>query len=165
VLAIVSFWLMAGVITPAFQAATEGLRPFDLNFGISADVMYGDLPSYSDESRRLYLWFAVADFVYPAAAAGFFALLWAWMFNKAPNRGFDRLLSIGVLGLPFLFALVDWLENIGFLIVVFGYPNEYRSIGTLAGTLKGAKPLIEIAVVILTLVFAVVTTWLRFRRR
>ena len=55
VVTIVSFYLMAGVITPAFQEATNGLRPFDLNFGISAEMIYRDLPSYTDRSRTLYL--------------------------------------------------------------------------------------------------------------
>jgi hypothetical protein len=41
---IISFVLMAAVVTPAFQEATNGLRPFDLNFGITAEVIYRDLP-------------------------------------------------------------------------------------------------------------------------
>jgi hypothetical protein len=162
---VVSFGVMAAVLTPAFQEATHGLRPFDLNFGITAEGVYRDLPSYTDRSRMIYVWFAFVDYVYPAAAAAFFALLWAWMFNKAPNRVFDRLTRAGILGVPFLFALADWLENAGFLFVIFAYPAEYPAIANLAGTLKQTKPLIELAVVALTLVFAVATVWLSRRRR
>jgi hypothetical protein len=163
--AVISFWLMAGVIAPKFQDATDGLRPFDLNFGISADTMYRDLPSYTPRSRSLYVWFAVADFIYPAAAAGFFALLWAWMFNKTSVPLHDLLIRRGVLVIPFLFAMTDWLENIGFLIVVFAYPQEYRAIGTLSGTLKGIKPFVEIIIVLLTLVFVASTLWALKRRK
>jgi cbb3-type cytochrome oxidase subunit 3 len=100
-----------------------------------------------------------------AAAAGFFALLWAWMFNKTSLPLHDLLIRRGVLVIPFLFAMTDWLENIGFLIVVFAYPQEYRAIGTLSGTLKGIKPFIEIVIVLLTLVFVASTLWALKRRK
>lgn len=154
--AVGSFVLMAAIFTPAFQEATGGLRPLDLNFGVSAEIVYRDLPVYTDRSRAIYVWFAIADYVYPATAAAFFALLWAWMFKKAPNRFFERLMGIGILAFPFLFALVDWLENAGFLFVIFSYPVEYPRIATLAGTLKGTKPMIEAVIVILTIIFAVI---------
>ncbi len=165
VVAIASFGLMAAVITPAFQDATAGLRPFDLNFGISADVIYRDLPVYTDRSRTLYIWFAIADYIYPAAAAVFFTMLWAWMFNKAPKRSFERLIAAGVLVIPFLFALVDWLENAGFLFVIYSYPTEYRGIANLAGTLKKTKPFIEMIVLALTIVFTATVLWQSSRRR
>lgn len=157
VITIVSFYLMAGVITPAFQEATNGLRPFDLNFGISAEMIYRDLPSYTDRSRTLYLWFALADYVYPAAGAAFFAFLWAWMFSKAPKPVYSRLVAGGILLFPFLFALVDWLENAGFLFVMFRYPEEHATIANTAGTLKKIKPFVELVILILTLVFAGMT--------
>ena len=160
-LTVVSFWLMAGVITPAFQEATSGLRPFDLNFGITAEAMYEALPSYTSRSRSLYLWFALADFVYPAAASAFFALLWAWMFKRRPYPLYVALSAMGILLVPFLFALVDWLENLGFLFVIFRYPAEHPAIGNLAGTLKKIKPFVELIIVVLTLVFAVATVWRR----
>ena len=163
--AIVSFVLMAAFLTPAFQEATGGLRPFDLNFGISAEVVYRDLPQYTDRSRTIYFWFAIVDYVYPAAAAAFFALLWAWMFRKPPNRFFERLTTAGILAFPFLFALVDWLENAGFLFVIFSYPAKFPGIAALAGTLKGTKPVIELIVVVLTLVFAIVAIGVAWRRR
>ncbi len=156
-LAIASFALMAAVFAPAFQEATGGLRPFDLNFGISAEKMYRDLPAYTDESRRIYLGFAVADYVYPAAAGAFFALLWAWMFKRVSSRLFDRLAAAGVLCFPFLFTLIDWLENAGFLFVIFSYPAEYPGIAALAGSLKALKPLVEAVIVLLTLLFACIT--------
>jgi hypothetical protein len=155
-IAISSFVLMAAVFAPAFQDETGGLRPFDLNFGVSAEVVYRELPAYTDRSRTIYLGFALADYVYPAAAASFFTLLWAWMFRKRPHHLFARLTDAGILLFPFLFALVDWLENAGFLWVIFSYPVEYPRIATLAGTLKGVKPFIEAVILVLTLVFAVI---------
>ncbi len=164
-IAIASFSLMAAVITPAFQDATEGLRPFDLNFGISAEVIYRDLPVYTDRSRTLYIGFAIADYIYPAAAAVFFIMLWVWMSNKSPNRFFERLTAAGVLVIPLLFALVDWLENAGFLFVIFSYPTEYPRIANMAGTLKKTKPFIEMIVLALTIVFTATALWHSSRRK
>ena len=160
-LTIASFYVMAFVVVPLFQEATAGLQPFDLNTGIDAQQMYQELPSYTDESRRLYAWFAVADYIYPIANAAFFALLWAWMFAKAPNPFFAGLRNYGILLLPFLFTLVDWSENLGFLIVIFNYPTEYSAIGDLAGVLKASKSKILYFVLLLTLLFIPVT--LRYR--
>ena len=67
-ISVLSFILMAAVFAPAFQDETGGLRPFDLNFGVSAEVVYRELPLYTDRSRMIYIGFAVADYVYPAVA-------------------------------------------------------------------------------------------------
>jgi hypothetical protein len=162
--AIASMWLMAAVITPAFQDATNDLRPFDLNLGITAEIMYRDLPAYTERSRRLYVWFAIVDYIYPAAVAAFFSLLWAWIFNKVPTPFFDRLRAAGILIFPFLYALVDWLENAGFLFVIFGYPGEYPVIANLAGTLKQMKPFVLLSVVALTVLLTVTGVWQARRR-
>ena len=154
-LTVVSFIFMAFIITPAFQEVTGGLRPLDLNFGVSAEMVYRDLPSYTDQSRSLYVWFAIADYVYPFAGATFFSLLWAWMLNRWPVGWLGFLAAHGLLLFPYLFALIDWLENVGFLVVIFSYPVEYPAIANTAGALKTSKPMVEAVIVLLTLVFAV----------
>ncbi len=163
ILAVASFVLMAFVFTPAFSEVTNGLRPLDLNFGIGAEKIYQDLPFYTDASRSIYVWFALADFVYPATAAAFFSLLWAWLFKRAPAPLFDRLTSAGVLLFPFLFTLIDWLENFCFLFVVFSYPAEFPAIGNMGGTLKTTKPFVEAVILLGTVVFLVLSV--RFRRQ
>lgn len=162
---IISFAMMASVITPAFQEVTDGLRPFDLNRGISGEVMYRELPRYTARSKTIYLWFALFDYLYPAAAAAFFALLWAWMFNRAPNLGYERLTKAGILGMPFIYALIDWLENAGFVFIIFSYPSQYPVIAAITATLKRFKPFTALIVVSLTLVIAVITVWLVWLRR
>ena len=164
-IAVASFVLMAAVFAPAFQEATGGLRPLDLNFGVDAETVYRQLPDYTDKSKAIYIWFAIADYVYPAAAAAFFSLLWAWMFNRMTGDLIGRLARAGVLAFPFLFALIDWLENAGFLFVVFRYPAEYPVIASLAGTLKGTKPIIEAIILLLTLVFVTLMMIQKFKER
>jgi hypothetical protein len=160
-----SFILMAFVFTPAFIEATDGLRPFDLNRSITVETMYAELPSYTDDSRRIYLWFALADYVYPAAASAFFCLLWAWMFRRWPNGMFDRLVAGGILFFPLVFMLIDWSENAGFLLVIFAYPEtELPTVGKLAGMLKGIKSYFLYSSAILSLLFAAIAVGHRLRR-
>ncbi|HJP05656.1 MAG: hypothetical protein CL799_08150 [Chromatiales bacterium] len=165
VVTIVSFVIMAFLITPAFTEATDGLNPFDLNFGITAEQAYAELPRYTDRSKTLYLWFAIVDYIYPFANSLFFVLLWCWIFNKRTNRFFEILTSKGILLIPFLFALVDWSENVGFLIVVFTYPAEYPDVANAAGMLKSSKRFFLMANVALTLAFAAVATLQWWRQR
>jgi hypothetical protein len=152
-IAIVSLLFMALVITPAFEAATSGLRPFDLNFDINAQKMYQDLPAYTDESRLLYLGFAIIDYIYPAAVAVFFILFWAWLFAKAPGRMFSQLVSYGIYLVPLLYMLVDWSENAGFLFVIFSYPVQHPGIANIAGALKATKPMVMNVMLLLTAIF------------
>ncbi|MBM4196925.1 MAG: hypothetical protein FJ197_07485 [Gammaproteobacteria bacterium] len=164
-LAAASLAMMAGVLTPAFEQAAGGMRPFDLNFGLTAEVMYQQLPAYTDRARLLYLAFAAVDYVYPVAAAGFFALLWAWMFKRAGSSFADRVAGSGILAVPFLHTAIDWAENAGFLFVIFSYPTRYPAIAAMAGTLKTIKPMVAAFILVLTVLFAASVLWTRQSRR
>ncbi len=153
-LAIASLILMAAVFTPEFQTATNDLRPLDLNRQLDVDTMYREVATYSDESRSVYVRFAIADFIYPFAAASFFALLWSRMFRNSRSGFATKLKSSGIMLVPFLFMLIDWLENIGFLIVIFGYPDQYPGVAASAAALKGIKSYVLYSVILVTLMFA-----------
>lgn len=149
---------MAAVYTPEFQAVTNDLRPLDLNRQLDVETMYREVATYTAESRSVYVRFALTDFVYPAAAASFFALLWSRMFRSARSHFAATLKRCGILLVPFLFMLTDWLENIGFLIVIFGYPDQHPGIAAGAAALKGIKSYVLYSVMLVTLVFAAATT-------
>jgi len=153
-LAIGAFVLMAVVFTPEFQAVTKNLRPLDLNRQLDVDTMYREVATYTDQSRSVYLRFASADFIYPLAAASFFALLWSRMFRNSRSGFATKLKSSGIMLVPFLFMLIDWLENIGFLIVIFGYPDQYPGVAASATALKGIKSYVLYSVILVTLMFA-----------
>ena len=109
---VAAFGLLIG---PPFRESTGGVDAIDLQFPLNAEIIYSQLASYTEETKRLYVWFAVVDYVFPPAMAMFMALLWAWLFAKAPNGVYTFLVGAGVFALPFVVALLDWLENVGFL--------------------------------------------------
>lgn len=161
----VIFWfaVFGVVLVPAFEAASSGLRPVDLAFPTTPELIFSQLPSYTDATLRAYGWFAAVDFLYPPTLAMFFASLWAWLFVRTPNSFFVALQSRGILLLPFAAALFDWLENIGFLIVIFSYPPELRGVAEAACAFKTAKLAVHGADIGLTLIFALVA-WIHAMR-
>jgi hypothetical protein len=152
------------VLVPTFESATGGLRPVDLAFPTTPELIFSQLPFYTEASYRAYAWFAVLDYIYPPTLATFLAMLWAWFCTVAPNRFFDRLLAVGIVLLPFVGAALDWLENAGFLTVIFSYPAELRGIADLACGFKQAKLVVNSLNVLLTIVLSLTALFIRLRR-
>ena len=74
------------------------------------------------------------------------------------------LITLCILLLPLIYMLIDWLENAGFLFVIFAYPAEFRGVASIAGALKTTKPLVMNIMVLLTAVF-VITALVNYIRR
>ena len=153
-----------GVIAPRFADATDGYPPIDLQMTVTPEIIYEQLPSYTERSRTLYSWFVLVDFIFPPAGSIFTVLLWAWLFRRTPNRVYDRLLSIGLFYFPFVPAVLDWLENIGFLTVVYRYPTVLQQLAELSTVARTLKVYTMLLMWALTLVFIVSSLILSIRR-
>ncbi len=153
------------VLVPGFEAASGGLRPIDLSFPTTPELIYTDVPRYTPEARRWYAWFAAVDFVYPPTMATFFAFLWAWLADRAGARRLQGWFAAGLLLLPFAAALCDWAENLGFLGVIFAYPRELPGVAAWACSFKQAKLVLNVGNVMLSLVLAVWALVAAVRRR
>lgn len=117
-------------ITHAFAAVTGGFQPFDMQNGLDVAGVLAQLPLYTDDSRRLYAWFAATDFVFPAAGGLVFGGAAAFLMRHAmpsvyawfeARRGFVLFL------LPTLF---DFLENLAALTVIFLVPSPSQALAT-----------------------------------
>ncbi len=150
---------------PAFQNVTAGHQIIDMQPAITPDSIYAELPDYTAASRQIYTWFMVADFVFPATAALAMAFLWAWLIKVAPNSIYSAVLRIPIFALPLLTTALDWLENVGFLVLIFNYPIELLRVANVASALRQGKVLVMGANMILTLGFIVVTLGLIWCRR
>ena len=84
------FWLR--LLGSRFAGVTNGLEPFDFQNRLTAEAMYAQLPAYTQASRYLYRWFAGVDFLFPALASLFLALLLAWALRSFEARWSERLL-------------------------------------------------------------------------
>lgn len=164
-LAALWFAIFGLVLIPNFQAATNGLWPIDTTFPTTPELYFEQLRQYTPGSYRAYAWFAFLDYLYPPTMAAFFALLWAWLFRRAPRPVFTRLPGLGILFLPFAGALLDWLENAGSLLVIFSYPRELWGAARFAVACKQLKLAVNGTSALLSILFAliVVVTLIRGR--
>ena len=68
--------------------------------------------------------FMVLDYIFPPLAAVFTALLWAWLLHLIRRQWVHRARDKKLVLFPFIAALLDWAENVGFLGTVLLYPTR-----------------------------------------
>ncbi|MCE7982339.1 MAG: hypothetical protein DYG89_14180 [Caldilinea sp. CFX5] len=121
-----------------FAAVTQGAEPFDLQNGLTLTAIFAQLPTYTDQSRRLYLLFTLIDYLFPlcaglwvAGAAAFFVRHTLPVFYQrvVERRGFLLLL------LPTFF---DWAENLTSAALIYLAPTAHW-LATLVLLCKQAK--------------------------
>lgn len=151
--ALLAFALFGVVLVPRFQAATGGLYPIDMSFPTTPAVIYQELPAYTEASRWIYAWFFLLDLVWPPLLACVFALSWCWLAARTRHPLPGRLIAGGVLLLPFAQALLDWLENLGFIALIYAYPDRHTGLAWVTGTVKHAKLVLYALCWLVTLLF------------
>ncbi len=155
------FWLQ--VIGARFAEVTEGFLPFDFQNGLTVEAIRDQLPAYTEASRRLYAYFAAVDFLFPAVASLFLALLTAWSLRSLTTPWADTLLRWNAPAWLVLVALWDWLENIFLLIVIYAYPQELMWAASAALLFKRLKliSLVASAVFVNAVSLTAIFVWLR----
>jgi hypothetical protein len=111
------------LVSTEFAKVTHGYIPLDLQFPLTVDGIFEQLPAYNSASKSWYQIFAFIDFVFPPLASLFVVMLWGVIIKYYAS---PLLLSLGMRGwllLPMISALLDWLENIGLLYVVHAFPE------------------------------------------
>lgn len=146
--------LFGAWLVPDFQAATNGLYPIDLTFPTTPAVIFRDYAAYTSESRQIYRWFFLVDLVWPPLLATLFAITWTWLLRRSAPGLQERLMVAGILLLPFAAALLDLLENLGFLVLLENYPRELMAVAWAASVAKHVKLVLLLICVLLTLALA-----------
>lgn len=76
-----------------FATVTQGAEPFDLQNELTLNAIFTQLPTYTDQSHRLYLLFTLVDYLFPfcaglwVAAAAAFSVRHALLIYLAPTVG------------------------------------------------------------------------------
>lgn len=151
--AMLVFALFGAVLVPRFQAVTGGLYPIDMSFPTTPEVIYRELPAYTAASRQAYAWFVLVDFIWPPLLAWVFALAWCWLAGRTRHPLPARMVAGGLLALPFAEALLDWLENLGFILLIYSFPERLTVLAWTAGTIKHAKLVLYALCWLVTLMF------------
>ena len=94
------------------------------NFPITKEKIFKQLTFYTGMSKHYYMRFMVLDYIFPPLAAVFTALLWAWLLHLIRRQWVHRVREKKLVLFPFVAALLDWAENVGFLGTVLLYPSR-----------------------------------------
>jgi hypothetical protein len=149
------------LIGDQFAAVTAGYQPFDLQNPLAVATVLEQLPAYSAASRAIYWLFVLADTIFPALGVLPFALL----LGRALRTLSPALAGRGLALVPFVVTLLDWVENVCYVLAIHLYPANVTIWATLGVALKNSKIgfgiISNLVILILALVAAVL--WARQR--
>jgi hypothetical protein len=128
------------LISAEFAKVTQGYIPLDLQFPLTVDHIFEQLPAYNSDSMRWYKIFGFMDFIFPPVASLLVVMVWGVTIKHYVQPLLLSLAKRGWLLLPMISALLDWLENIGLLYVVTVFPEvEAYGVAELAVNLRILK--------------------------
>lgn len=134
----VTMWQLQAV-TGRFPAISGGHTPFDMQNSLTSEQVYTQLSTYTDAAFNDYLWFQFVDFFFPLFGGLMMAALCAFAIRTLSDN-FYHLATRRKLFLLFLVpTLFDWLENIGFLLVIGIWPETSEAAATFGVTAKKLK--------------------------
>lgn len=151
--AVLVFSLFNSWLVPAFQAATNGMYPIDMVMPTTPAVIYENYAAYTEESVRIYHRFVLVDFVWPPLLAVLFALSWTWLAKRCGSPLPQRMIAAGVLVLPLAEALLDLLENVGFLLLLENYPTQLPAVVWVTAVVRYTKLMLYVLCWLVTVMF------------
>ncbi|GAB3172448.1 hypothetical protein [Telluribacter humicola] len=106
------------------------LDPLDIRFGFTPGEAYAYLLALGENGRQVYWWTELlADSLYPIVYTASSVLLISCFFERLfPVGSIWRKLNL----LPLMVMLADYLENIGILTMLSGFPAQNEGIAQLA---------------------------------
>jgi hypothetical protein len=116
-------------------------------------VIDANYAAYTDESVRIYHSFLVVDFFWPPLLAILFAMAWTWLAQRCASTLPRRMIAAGVLLLPFTEALLDLLENLGFLLLLENYPAQLPPVVWATAVVRYTKLVLYVLCWLVTLMF------------
>ncbi len=151
---------------PAYRAVSSGFDPMDVQFPLTWEMVAIERGAFGPGIQEAYLQFSSVDCIFPIASAIFTVLFWGWLAAKAPHPLFERSFRHGMLALPFLAALCDLAENVGFLILVFADPRDpLHDITRATLAVHAAKYVLVNVNNLLTVMMVVIAVVVRWGRR
>jgi hypothetical protein len=121
VLQFVMSGLMLGLVN-RFSLLAYGMLPLDVNFFYGTETAMQFFAALPVEAAQFYLQvLSPLDLVYPALYSFSFALIVVWLLKKVAQRG--HLFPQWLVLYPFAIALIDYLENIGIVLMIHLNPT------------------------------------------
>jgi hypothetical protein len=133
------------ILINIFLALTMGgnpnLQPLDLQFSYSPERAYELLSAYSETERFYYMIAELTlDVVYPLVYGTLLSFILYMLHN-----------NFRIAKLPYDVVVIDYLENIGIVIMLINYPTRINWLASITGVFTTLKWLFLAAIFVLVL--------------
>jgi hypothetical protein len=145
-IAALAFMVMMNIGATAFFRSTHGVGVLDTGggaslldnrtSGYSPESAYNMISAYGSQGIRYYLMFTVADTFFPPTLA--FSLLLAIVYFYRPLFQ-SYPLTRGLTALPAIYLASDYLENIGIVSMLLGFPTRLPGMARFANFMFASK--------------------------
>ncbi len=105
-----------------FASLTGGLSFMDMQPTLTVDELFIQISSYSEASRRFYLGWSLFDWTWPFITFTTMLFITAWLLQFMSVKWREAYVWFVICA--YLTVLMDWLENIGFSLLVRGLPDQ-----------------------------------------
>ncbi|MFZ4815248.1 MAG: hypothetical protein ACOYL5_11985 [Phototrophicaceae bacterium] len=96
-----------------------GVPVYDTQNDLTPSVLLEQLPLYVGDARAAYLRFAAFDYVFPLVANVFVVVIWTLLLRFNTWQPAQRLLAWQLPLFALIGTLLDWLENVSLLAVLY----------------------------------------------
>jgi hypothetical protein len=105
-----------------FSGLTGGLSFMDMQPMLTADALFEQIRTYSDATVSFYLGWSAFDYAWPFITFTTMLFISGWLFSFKSPRWQNKFWLL--VTAAYATVLMDWLENIGFVLLVTGLPDE-----------------------------------------
>jgi hypothetical protein len=120
-----------------FHSLTGGLSFMDMQPTLTSEQLFSQIRTYTDETVSYYIGWSLFDYAWPFVTFTTMCFISAWLINFLSDRWRSRLWLL--VGSAYTTVLMDWLENVGFIMLVTGLPDEPLWLAQTTLLLHGAK--------------------------
>ena len=126
------------ILFPTLLGNMGNIKPLDLKFAYTPNTAYKLIDNYSDSFRYRYILNELSlDLIYPIIYSTLLSWLIIFLFKS-------QKLAI----YPYIIMLVDYLENIGVVILLYKYPQKFIAIAWITSFFSTLKWLLIVVVVL-----------------
>jgi hypothetical protein len=120
-----------------FSKLSEGLHFMDMQPTLTADALYTQIRTYSPDTIDFYLGWSLFDYAWPFITFTTMLFISAWLLTFLATKWQQRFWLL--VASAYLTVLMDWLENIGFVTLILGLPDEPMGLAQITLLLHAGK--------------------------
>jgi len=152
-LALASTWYGLFVSVDRFAAMTGGLSFPDMQPWLTVDKLFEQIHTYSPDTINFYIGWSIFDYLWPLLTFTTMLFISGWLLGFLSEKWQPRFWIF--VASAYMTVLMDWAENIGFIVLVTASPNESLALARITLGLHAGKLVFNMVFNILTWVLLI----------